>query len=469
MKKHNNSIIVLMVGPLLLLPVFAYGQEKVQGPPPTPVTDTSSVSALPVGQPLVPEGVLAVQLVEALKMGSAEDEAQAEGMLSAVGIEPKNGWIAGYPVTPPVIAEVEKGVAAAADAGKLGMGKDQALKAVGELKVRMGLNVTAGAAPHTVPDTRPGNTVIYKFIDKGGVVHFTDRYESIPKEYLNQIEMRRETAHPQDSDQSQTPERPETEESGGAGGSYAANPGAEAINDYYYYEGPPAVTYYAPPLPYYYLYSWVPYPFWYSGYWYSGYFILRDFHRRVYWNNRLYAVTNHVARGVGGRWGMVDPVHRTLGGSVMSNRVNSAQAFRSPGVQANARQIAGMGQGRVMSPVTRVSPAGSGVSVSRSSGRLVANAGGPGGRAGVTRGYGGSGQASGGRSFSSPVARSYGVAPRVHGGPSFSSGRSFSAPSFSARNSFGGYHGGGGSFGGSHGGGSSSGGSRGGGGSRGRR
>lgn len=40
----------------------------------------------------------------------------------------------------------------------------------------------------------------------------------------------------------------------------------EAVNDYYYNEGPPIVTYYPPPWDYYYLYAWIPYPFWYTGF-----------------------------------------------------------------------------------------------------------------------------------------------------------------------------------------------------------
>ena len=146
-KTARTSIFILsFVAALVVVPMGVYGIEETSGPPPTPLTDQMSANTPPVGQPLVPEGVFAVQLVEALKMGQAQDEAQAESMLSGIGIEPKNGWIAGYPVTPPVIGEIEKGVAGAADAGKLGMGKEQALKAVGDLKAKLGLSVTLGAA-----------------------------------------------------------------------------------------------------------------------------------------------------------------------------------------------------------------------------------------------------------------------------------------------------------------------------------
>ena len=37
----------------------------------------------------------------------------------------------------------------------------------------------------------------YKYVDKNGTVHFTDRYESIPKEYRNQIKTIQERPSPQ--------------------------------------------------------------------------------------------------------------------------------------------------------------------------------------------------------------------------------------------------------------------------------
>ena len=38
---------------------------------------------------------------------------------------------------------------------------------------------------------------MYKYMDKNGVTHFTDRYESIPKEYRQQIQTIRETVKPE--------------------------------------------------------------------------------------------------------------------------------------------------------------------------------------------------------------------------------------------------------------------------------
>ena len=66
----------------------------------------------------------------------------------------------------------------------------------------------------------------------------------------------------------------------GGAGEYAENqpqPDASAINNYYYEEGPPVVSYYPPPWDYDYLYDWVPYPFWASGFFFPGFFVLTDF------------------------------------------------------------------------------------------------------------------------------------------------------------------------------------------------
>ena len=460
MKTERRAFLIgSLVAGLVLVPVVSSGQEGISGPPPTPLTGQMSANNPPVGQPLIPEGVFAVQLVEALKLGQAQDEAQAESMLSAVGIEPKNGWIAGYPVTPPMIGEIEKGVAGAADAGKLGMGKEQALKAVGDMKARLGLSVTQGAAAPPATQVTAGgqsaSTVAYKYIDKNGFIHFTDQYESIPKEYRNQVEVIRETVQPPAS--------------GGAAGqntetqanSYLPNANPEVINNYYYDYGPPVVTYYAPPEPYYYLYAWVPYPFWYSGFFFPGFFVLHDFHRHVFFHGHSCFVTNHVFNGATHRSFVVDPVNRSLRGSTGSNRLGSQQVFRSPAVQSSARTIAGLSQNRrdsapvsTGSRMARTAPSASMAGLQRPSGP---NPGTFNGRVGLTqrsnlrssrvvqnRTF--SPTAFGGRYFSS-------ASPRVFSTPSFSRGQSFSAPSYSGRSSFGGYRGGGGSFGGFHGGG----------------
>jgi hypothetical protein len=113
---------------LCLLSTVSHGQDEGDdiAPPPTPSTIQTDTNSPPVAQTLVPEGVFAMQLAKALKLGSLQDEAKAEELLSSLGIEPKNGWLAEYPVTPDVLGDVEKGISVASDQGKIKLTKDQA-------------------------------------------------------------------------------------------------------------------------------------------------------------------------------------------------------------------------------------------------------------------------------------------------------------------------------------------------------
>ena len=70
-----------------------------------------------------------MKLVEALKLGDVENEMDAESRLASVGILPRKGWIADYPLTPDVIGELQRSISAAADSGKIAMNKDEAIKA----------------------------------------------------------------------------------------------------------------------------------------------------------------------------------------------------------------------------------------------------------------------------------------------------------------------------------------------------
>ena len=457
--QERNFLMIFLVAALVLIPMGVCGQEETSGPLPTRLTDQRNGNTPPVGQPLIPEGVFAIQLVEALKIGQTQDEAQAESMLSAVGIEPKNGWIAGYPVTPPMIGEIEKGVAGASETGKLSMGKEEAMKAVGDLKAKLGLSLTAGpAAPsaaQTAPGGQPASIIAYKYVDKSGVIHFTNQYDSIPTEYRDQVEVIRETVR------RPSPEGPANEYAETQANNYLPNPSPEVINNYYDDYGPPVITYYPPPLPYDYLYSWVPYPFWYTGFFFPGFFILHDFHRHGFFHGHPFFVTNHVFNAATHRTLVVDPVSRSLRASIGSNRLSSQQIFRSPRVQSSARTIVGLSQNRMASaPVStgsrmaNTTPATSMSRLPRSGGR---NSGTFNGRVGLPSGSNfGSPQVAQSRTFSSPAfsGRTFSSAsPRAFSSPSFSQGRSFSMPSYSGRSSFGGFHGGGSSFGGFHGGG----------------
>jgi hypothetical protein len=104
---------------LVLIPLMVNAQSGQNRPEPPSVEQT-----------LVREGSFAMKLAEVLKIGQAQSEAEAESMLASVGIAPRNGWIADYPLTPDIIGEVRRAVGVAVDSGKLAMNKDEVLKAV---------------------------------------------------------------------------------------------------------------------------------------------------------------------------------------------------------------------------------------------------------------------------------------------------------------------------------------------------
>ncbi|HAR96193.1 MAG TPA: hypothetical protein DCR97_09560 [Deltaproteobacteria bacterium] len=136
----------------------------------------------------------------------------------------------------------------------------------------------------------------------------------------------------------------------GAAG-YASNgaityPDQPYFTDYYVTEGPPIITYYAPPPAYYYLYSWVPYPFWYGATAFAGYYILKDRHhhshhgghasnRRYYGAGRNYQYQANPGRNVigpregyqGGRTGGRGPWTQEVPRSMIS-RPGSSQESR---------------------------------------------------------------------------------------------------------------------------------------------
>ena len=74
-----------------------------------------------------------MDLAEGLKLGEVKNEAEAESKLASVGILPKNGWIADYPLTPEIIEQVRNAVSEAADSGKIAMKRDEAAKAFQDL------------------------------------------------------------------------------------------------------------------------------------------------------------------------------------------------------------------------------------------------------------------------------------------------------------------------------------------------
>ena len=248
----------------------------------------------PIAQTLVREGDFAIRLAEALKIGQAESEAEAENMLASIGIAPKNGWIADYPLTPDIMAELEKAVGEAADAKRLPIAKNDALKTLRTTAVELELPIIA-----EVPD----------------------RYAEAPP-----------PTTPQYTDPS-------------------------VVNNYYYDEGPPVVTYYPPPWDYYYMYAWIPSPFWCSGFYFPGFFILHDFHRVIDFHNHRFVVTNHIRDHRTGRIFSVDPARRRGGSIYGSKDTPQTRGLNSTGARNGARSILERSRDRVGSVSTSRSTA----------------------------------------------------------------------------------------------------------------
>jgi len=337
----------------------------------------TGAQAPPISQALVREGDFAVKLAESLKVGQPKSEAEAETMLTSAGIAPKNGWIADYPVTPDIIGELENSVGSAVDAGKLGIKKEEATRAFQNLAVQEALPVRADEGQNSQGSTEP------------------------PQNYGE----------------------------------------SEAVSNYYYDEGPPVVTYYPPPWDYSYLYAWVPYPFWFTGFWFPGFFVLNDFHRHCFTHGHVGVVSNHFSDPRTGRLGAIDPARRHLGNAAASPHPSRGQ-FASQGARNGASSILNRSSGNTRLNTTAETrgavarnPQSARMSGYSSRGGVVT------GRSMHSRSLGHPGSFSGygrgtGRSFSGSFS----------GSPS----KSFSALSTGGRGSFGGSSGGGG---GSHGGG----------------
>lgn len=193
--------------------------------------------APPIEQTLVREGDFAVRLADTLSIVKTDNEADAERALATAGISPKNGWISDFPVTPDVLAEIKSSVLDAAESGRIKIDKKTAEEKFAALSKDLELPITA--------DTGASDRA------KGYV---TGEEYGTPAEYQ----------------EDQT-----------------------AVNDYYYDEGPPVITYYAPPPDYAYLYAWDPYPFWWGGYWFPGYYVLHDFTIIVYHDHDGYYHHRH--------------------------------------------------------------------------------------------------------------------------------------------------------------------------------
>ena len=119
MKARSLRSLCIFIFSLMLasIPIMAWadaGQTKATPPP--------------VTQPLTSEGILAVNLVAALGVSSTNDVIEAETALGDIGITPRNGWIADYPVTPDIVTEVRQSIATAAESKTLSYSREDALK-----------------------------------------------------------------------------------------------------------------------------------------------------------------------------------------------------------------------------------------------------------------------------------------------------------------------------------------------------
>jgi hypothetical protein len=251
----NKCYMVIPVSLLALLflsmPVYAEPGETIPG--------TSQIAP-----PLIREGVFAVKLGAALTLGTTENEVEAENRLSEVGILPKNGWMADYPVTPDIIGELYEAVSGAADAKHLSMSKDEALKRLNDVNVAVDLPVAPAAIGKTVDTMPPG-----------------------PENF----------------------------------------PDPSVVDNYYSSEGPPVYSYCSPPPSYVYLYDWIPYPFWWTNVWFPGYYILRDFHRPIFANRNRVFVSNHYHNASLNRFYRVNPVARFQGRTSTGTGVPHTRGF----------------------------------------------------------------------------------------------------------------------------------------------
>jgi hypothetical protein len=78
-----------------------------------------------------------MELVEVLRIGEVKSEVEAESKLASVGIAPKNGWIADYPMMANIIGELRNAVGEAAHSGKIGMNREEAIRAFQDLITSM--------------------------------------------------------------------------------------------------------------------------------------------------------------------------------------------------------------------------------------------------------------------------------------------------------------------------------------------
>ena len=145
----------------------------------------ASADLPPVAAPLVREGDYAVRLAYALRVTTTDNELEAESRLADTGISPRNGWMADYPVTPDIIAELQNAIAAAADSGRLVMNRDDALRYMADVNRGFGLSVypvPEGYSSGTIQPT-PDQSIIDSYYSNVGPPVVT--YYPPPSAYIS--------------------------------------------------------------------------------------------------------------------------------------------------------------------------------------------------------------------------------------------------------------------------------------------
>jgi len=166
-------IIPVLAMSVVLMAVTVRAQENAQAGMPA------------LSQPLLREGTLAVSLASALMIARQHDEAEAERALSEVGIAPKNGWIADYPVTPDIVGELQASIREAASSDKISVRADSALKTFQDLMAEYSFSVTAaisdqGESSMSAPNYPDSEIVNGYYYDEGPPVV---TYYSPPQDY----------------------------------------------------------------------------------------------------------------------------------------------------------------------------------------------------------------------------------------------------------------------------------------------
>jgi len=144
--------------------------------------------------------------------------------------------------------------------------------------------------------------------------------------------------------------RPDSSGRTAESGAGAGDQDTTVINNYYYTEGPPVVTYYAPPPAYAYLYTWVPYPFWWWDYWFPGYYVLVDFHKVIVVHKHREVITNHVYDHGRKRFFSINPAARAHDGRFTGN---DRPRVINPGLKRTDKPWFSQGERRASTNINR--------------------------------------------------------------------------------------------------------------------